>query len=126
RVIIKVMAGENWHQMVLWALDKNYGGLENLSLIPGNVGTAPIQNIGAYGIELKDVFESCEAMDVKNGKIESFDREQCRFGYRDSFFKNAGKDSYIIVSVNFRLSRRNHRLNTSYGAIADELKKNNI
>ncbi len=126
QVLIQVMAGENWHQMVLWTLDNNYGGLENMSLIPGNTGTAPIQNIGAYGVELKDNFESCEAMEITTQKIKKFTKEDCQFGYRDSFFKNAGKGKYIITSVNFRLSKRNHLLNTSYGAIETELIKQKI
>ncbi len=124
--IIKVMAGENWHQFVLWALTRNYGGLENLSLIPGNTGTAPIQNIGAYGVELKDVFISCEAMDRADQTLKTFTNAACQFGYRDSFFKNEGKDKYIITSVNFRLTKRNHNLNTSYGTIEEELKKEGI
>jgi len=126
QVLVQVMAGENWHQMVLWTLGRNYGGLENMSLIPGNTGTAPIQNIGAYGVELKDYFESCEAMEIITQKIKKFTKEDCQFGYRDSFFKNDGKGKYIITSVNFKLSKRNHVLNTSYGAIENELKKQNI
>jgi UDP-N-acetylmuramate dehydrogenase len=126
QVLIQVMAGENWHQMILWTLDHNYGGLENMSLIPGNTGTAPIQNIGAYGVELKDNFESCEAMEIATQKIKKFTKEDCQFGYRDSFFKNQGKGKYIITSVNFGLSKRNHILNTSYGAIETELKKRQI
>ncbi|MCJ7466180.1 MAG: UDP-N-acetylmuramate dehydrogenase [Maribacter sp.] len=125
-VIIRVMAGENWHQFVLWTLDRDYGGLENLSLIPGNTGTAPIQNIGAYGVELKDIFVSCEAMDRAEQGLITFYREQCQFGYRDSYFKNEGKDKYIITSVTFKLSKRNHKLNTTYGTIEDELKKEGI
>lgn len=125
-VIIKVMAGENWHQMVLWTLEQDYGGLENMSLIPGNTGTAPIQNIGAYGVELKDTFVSCEALNIATLEIEMFDKQACHFGYRDSFFKNEGKNKYIIISVNFRLTKENHLLNTSYGAIASELKNNGI
>ena len=125
-IIIKVMAGENWHQMVLWTLDKDYGGLENMSLIPGNTGTAPIQNIGAYGVELKDTFESCEALAISSLEIETFSKSACQFGYRDSFFKKEGKGKYIIVSVNFKLTKKNHRLTTSYGAIETELKKNHI
>jgi UDP-N-acetylmuramate dehydrogenase len=125
-VIIKVMSGENWHQMVLWALEQNYGGLENMSLIPGNTGTAPIQNIGAYGVELKDTFVSCDAIAISTLEHKTFDKEACQFGYRDSFFKNKGKGKYIIVSVNLRLSKRNHTLNTSYGAIDTELEKNGI
>jgi len=125
-VVIRVMAGENWHDMVLWTLEQNYGGLENMSLIPGNTGTAPIQNIGAYGVELKDTFVSCEALNVSSMEIETFSKKDCQFGYRDSFFKNEGKGKYIIVSVNFRLTKQHHILNTSYGAIEGELEKNSI
>jgi len=125
-VEIKAMAGENWHYLVLWSLDQGYGGLENLSLIPGNVGTAPIQNIGAYGVELKDVFVNCAAMEVKTGELVAFDREACQFGYRDSIFKNEAKDNYIITSVTLRLTKKNHLLHTGYGAIEEELRKNDI
>ncbi|MEZ4811797.1 MAG: UDP-N-acetylmuramate dehydrogenase [Allomuricauda sp.] len=125
-VEIKAMAGENWHGLVLWSLEKGYGGLENLSLIPGNVGTAPIQNIGAYGVELKDVFVSCAAMDMETGELVSFDREACQFGYRDSIFKNEAKNKYIITSVNLRLTKQNHALNTGYGAIEDQLQKDGV
>ena len=121
-VVLKVMAGENWHQLVLWCLDKNYGGLENMSLIPGNTGTAPIQNIGAYGVELKDVFESCNAMEIRTGELVEFDKASCQFGYRDSIFKNKAKGKYIITSVNLKLTKENHQLNTNYGAIENELK----
>ena len=119
-VQIKVMAGENWHEMVLWTLDNGYGGLENLSLIPGNTGTAPIQNIGAYGVELKDVFVSCEAVRIEDQKLVSFTKPECEFGYRDSYFKNVGKDKYVITSVTFSLTKKNHRLHTKYGAIEDQ------
>jgi len=125
-VEIKVMAGENWHQLVLWTLEHDFGGLENLSLIPGNVGTAPIQNIGAYGVELKDVFVSCAAMDMKTGELVGFDKNACQFGYRDSIFKNSAKGKYIITSVNLRLTKKNHVLQTGYGAIEAQLKENNI
>jgi len=125
-VVIKVMAGENWHEMVLWTLEQDYGGLENMSLIPGNTGTTPIQNIGAYGVELKDTFVSCEAIEVESQEIKIFSKEDCNFGYRDSYFKNKGKGKYIIVSVNLRLTKKNHLLNTSYGSIEEELVKNNI
>ena len=121
-VVLKVMAGENWHNLVLWTLDHGYGGLENLSLIPGSTGTAPIQNIGAYGVELKDVFVGCEAMNVKNQELEAFTKEDCQFGYRDSIFKNEAKGKYIITSVKLRLTKKNHSLHTFYGAIEDELK----
>ena len=125
-VLLKVMAGENWHQMVLWTLEHNYGGLENMSLIPGNTGTAPIQNIGAYGVELKDTFESCDAMEIATQQIRTFTKEDCQFGYRDSYFKNEGKGKYVITSANLRLSNNNHTLNTSYGAIEAQLEKDSI
>ncbi|MGB5554220.1 MAG: UDP-N-acetylmuramate dehydrogenase [Flavobacteriaceae bacterium] len=126
RVSIRVMAGENWHELVLWTLEHGYGGLENMSLIPGNTGTAPIQNIGAYGVELKDTFVSCEAMHMATQEIRQFSKEDCQFGYRDSYFKNEGKGKYIITSVTFSLSKRNHVLNTSYGSIEEELLKHKI
>ncbi|MAU15322.1 MAG: UDP-N-acetylenolpyruvoylglucosamine reductase [Muricauda sp.] len=125
-VEIKVMAGENWHELVMWSLEQGYGGLENLSLIPGNVGTTPIQNIGAYGVELKDVFVSCAAMDIKTGELEGFDKEACKFGYRDSIFKNEAKDKYIITSVNLKLTKKEHVLHTGYGSIENELRKKGI
>ena len=120
-VIVEAQAGENWHTFVCWTLDKGYGGLENLSLIPGNVGTAPIQNIGAYGVELKDVFVSCTALNRNNLTVQDFDLAQADFGYRSSYFKTHGKDQYIICAVRFRLTKCNHRLATSYGAISSAL-----
>jgi UDP-N-acetylmuramate dehydrogenase len=125
-VLVKAMAGENWHEFVLYCIDHSFGGLENLSLIPGKVGTAPIQNIGAYGVELKDSFESCTTLDVQTLQLRTFTREECRFGYRDSVFKNEAKGRYIITSVNFRLSKKNHRLNTSYGSIDQFLEEKGI
>lgn len=122
-VHLKVMAGENWHQLVLNCLENNYGGIENLSLIPGNTGTAPIQNIGAYGVELKDVFVSCEAINVESGKHKTFSLEKCDFGYRSSVFKTIEKGNYIITSVTLQLTKKDHNLNTGYGAIQDELTK---
>ena len=120
-VLLKIMAGENWHQMVLWTLEHNYGGLENMSLIPGNTGTAPIQNIGAYGVELKDTFVSCEGIVLATNKIESFYKDDCTFGYRNSVFKEEAKGHYIIINVTFKLKKKNHVLHTSYGAIASQL-----
>ncbi|MDT0608416.1 UDP-N-acetylmuramate dehydrogenase [Croceitalea rosinachiae] len=125
-VNIKVMAGENWHDLVLWAIEKDYGGIENLSLIPGSTGTAPIQNIGAYGVELKDVFISCEAMNIDTLELEEFSKEDCQFSYRDSIFKNSAKGRYIITSVLLKLTKQNHKLLTFYGAIEDELRKKGI
>ena len=126
KVLVKAAAGENWHEFVLWCLDHDFGGIENLSLIPGNVGTAPIQNIGAYGVELKDVFVSCDAIDINTLELISFSKDDCKFGYRNSIFKNVAKGKYIITSVTLQLSANNHELNMSYGAIASEIKKNNI
>ena len=123
---VKAMAGENWHEFVLFCIDNNYGGLENLSLIPGNVGTTPIQNIGAYGTEIKDTFVSCEAMDIATQQMVTFTKEECRFAYRESIFKGELKGKYIITSVTFRLTTNNHKINTSYGDIAAELTKNGI
>lgn len=125
-VWIECQAGENWHEFVMWTLEHNYGGLENLSLIPGNVGSAPIQNIGAYGVEIKDTFVRCEAVNINTGEPEIFEKNRCEFGYRESIFKNECKDKFIITSVIFKLSKNNHRLNTSYGNIDTELKKKGI
>tara|TARA_R100001369_G_scaffold42377_1_gene68599 strand:+ start:597 stop:1610 length:1014 start_codon:yes stop_codon:yes gene_type:complete len=120
-VVIKSMAGENWHDFVLWCLDRNYGGVENMSLIPGNIGTAPIQNIGAYGIELKDVFVSCEALNIAEQTTKTFTKSDCNFGYRESIFKQDLKGKYIITSVNLELTKVNHKLRMDYGAIKTEL-----
>ena len=125
-VWVKGQAGENWHEFVLWTIENNFGGLENMSLIPGNVGTTPIQNIGAYGTEIKDTFVSCEAMKIDTQEIKTFDNKSCHFGYRESVFKNEVKDQYIITSVVFKLTKRNHKINISYGDINAELSKNNI
>ena len=102
-VTVRAGAGENWHELVRWTLGEQAYGLENLSLIPGNVGAAPIQNIGAYGVELKDRFDSLEAVEISTGKVHRFTLEDCQFGYRDSVFKNALRDRFIITSVTFRL-----------------------
>ena len=120
-VYVKANAGENWHEFVLWCIDNNFGGVENLSLIPGNVGSAPIQNIGAYGVELKDVFESCEAMSLENYSLKTFTKKACNFGYRNSIFKQAAKGKYIITSVVLKLTKKQHKLHISYGTIASEL-----
>ncbi len=125
-VWVKANAGENWHEFVLWCIDHNYGGIENLSLIPGNVGTTPIQNIGAYGVEIKDIFSSCDAISISNQTSTTFEKEDCHFGYRESVFKNEFKNQYIITSVIFKLTKKNHKTNSSYGAIEAELAQNNI
>ncbi|MFS4416261.1 UDP-N-acetylmuramate dehydrogenase [Maribacter sp. 2307ULW6-5] len=125
-VWVRAMAGENWHDFVLWTLEHDFGGLENLSLIPGNTGTAPIQNIGAYGVELKDTFVGCEALDRNTLELVPFSKEECRFGYRDSVFKSVKKDAYIITAVTFELTKKNHRIATGYGAIESELRSRGI
>lgn len=118
--LVKANAGENWNNFVLWCLDRGLGGLENLSLIPGNVGAAPVQNIGAYGVEQKELFQSLEAVEIKSERIVNFSNEECRFGYRDSIFKHDTKNQYIILSVNYKLSKK-PALNTSYGDIQKKL-----
>jgi UDP-N-acetylmuramate dehydrogenase len=125
-VWVESQAGENWHEFVLWTIDQNYGGLENMSLIPGNVGTTPVQNIGAYGTEIKDTFVSCEAMTIANQVMKTFTKEDCNFGYRESIFKHEAKDLFIITSVVFKLTKRNHKINISYGDITNELEKQNV
>ncbi|MFA5299418.1 MAG: UDP-N-acetylmuramate dehydrogenase [Lutibacter sp.] len=121
-VFVTAEAGENWHEFVLWCISQNYGGLENLSLIPGNVGTAPIQNIGAYGVEIKDTFQQLEALEIETGKTKTFTNEACNFDYRNSVFKNELKGKYIIINVTFKLTKKNHVTNISYGAIKELLK----
>ncbi len=125
-IFVKAYAGENWHELVMFCIDNNYGGLENLSLIPGNVGTAPIQNIGAYGVELKDVFKSCEALHIETGTLRTFTKTECQFDYRDSIFKSKLKGEYIITSVIFKLTKNKHQLKTTYGAISTELESHLI
>ncbi|MGN6533334.1 MAG: FAD-binding protein, partial [Ginsengibacter sp.] len=105
-VYIKAGAGIRWHDLVMFCVKRNLGGLENLSLIPGNVGAAPMQNIGAYGVEIKDVFRELEAFHLKEKEIQKFSSDDCRFGYRDSIFKSKYKDQYAILNVTFRLSKK--------------------
>jgi len=119
-VYVKSGAGENWHQFVQYCIQRNWQGIENLSLIPGNVGASPLQNIGAYGVELKDVFYELEAFHVKEKKVRAFSVNDCAFGYRDSIFKNKLKDQFIVLNVTFRLNKI-PKFNTSYGAIEEEL-----
>ncbi|MCT2407652.1 UDP-N-acetylmuramate dehydrogenase [Chryseobacterium antibioticum] len=120
-VLVTAKAGENWHEFVMYSLEKKYGGLENLSLIPGNVGTSPMQNIGAYGTEIKDIFVGCTVLDLENLELKTFNLEQCHFGYRDSIFKQEGKGKYVILEVSFKLTKKNHHIKTEYGAIKTEL-----
>ena len=122
-VLVTAKAGENWHEFVQFCLSENYGGLENLSLIPGNVGTSPMQNIGAYGTEIKDTFAKCKVLNIETLEIEEFNKEECGFGYRDSIFKGEAKGKYVILEVTFKLSTKNHQIKTEYGAIKNELDK---
>ncbi len=121
-VYVQAGAGENWHQFVLYCLQKNLSGVENLSLIPGNVGASPMQNIGAYGVEIKDVFYELEAFHLKEKTGTRFDSIACEFGYRDSIFKRRYKDQFAILNVTFRLNKK-PQYNISYGAIEQELKQ---
>ena len=125
-VWLEVQAGEIWHDFVLFTLDQNLGGLENLSLIPGKVGSSPIQNIGAYGVEIKDTMHSLTALNLETLETETFTNADCAFGYRESVFKNQLKNKYIITSVTFKLKKAPHILHTSYGAIQQELDANQI
>ena len=116
-VYLTIGAGENWHQLVLWCVKKGYYGIENLALIPGTVGAAPIQNIGAYGVELADIFDHLDAIEIASGVKQRFNREECQFGYRDSIFKNQLKDQTVITQVGLRLSKQ-PCWNLSYPALA--------
>ena len=126
KVWVEVGSGEVWHEFVLWAVAHDYGGLENMSLIPGTVGASPIQNIGAYGVELKDVFVRLKALNLTTGKLKNFNHDACQFGYRDSIFKREEKGKWCITSVVFTLTKNPHRLNTSYGDISKTLEANGI
>ena len=120
-VRVEVQAGENWHAFICWCLEKNYGGVENLALIPGSVGAAPIQNIGAYGVELKNVFYSCKAFKMETLEEEEFFLNDCEFDYRTSIFKTTRKGQYIITSVQLELQKSPHTVHTAYGAITAQL-----
>lgn len=121
-VYVKAGAGVNWHQFVLYCIERGWGGVENLSLIPGNVGASPMQNIGAYGVETDDVFWSLEAFHLKERKLYTFTKSDCEFGYRESVFKRKYKGRFVIVSVTYQL-RKKPRFNTSYGSIEQELER---
>ncbi|HEX8332398.1 MAG TPA: UDP-N-acetylmuramate dehydrogenase, partial [Segetibacter sp.] len=120
--LVRAAAGENWHQFVLHCIKNNYAGVENLSLIPGNVGASSMQNIGAYGVEIKDVFHELEAYSIGDNKVVCFNKEDCEFGYRESIFKRKYKDKFIITSVTFKLNKT-PEYKVSYGAIEQEIEK---
>ncbi len=124
-VFVEAGAGESWNELVNYCVSHDFAGMENLSLIPGSVGASPVQNIGAYGVELKDVFESCRAFEIATHQIKTFAKEACEFGYRESVFKSSFKDLFIITAVKFKLSLQ-HQVNTTYGAITTELQHRGI
>ena len=123
---LAVASGEDWHELVLWCIEQGYGGIENMSLIPGSVGAAPMQNIGAYGKEIKDVLTYVEAVDLETLDMKRFTNEACEFGYRESIFKKAAKGKYFISSIGIRLTKQNHTINTSYGDIENWLNEQGI
>jgi len=125
-VWLKVGAGETWHDFVMHCVSKNFGGVENLSLIPGSVGAAPMQNIGAYGVEAKDTIESVNTFDFLLSIFTTINNNDCHFAYRESMFKHEGKNRYFITHVTFKLTRRNHVYRTDYGAIQENLSKMKI
>lgn len=125
-VVVEVGAGEVWHTVVVHCVDQNWGGIENLSLIPGSVGAAPIQNIGAYGVELKSVIECVEGLELSTGHKRRMTPAECQFGYRDSVFKHTLRENFFISSVTLRLTKKNHRLETQYGSLNQMLAEKNI
>jgi UDP-N-acetylmuramate dehydrogenase len=126
KINIRASAGENWHTLVMYCVQNNYGGIENLSLIPGTAGAAPMQNIGAYGVEIKETVLKVDAIDLQTGDERTFTNEECGFGYRESVFKKELKEKYFISSVTLTLTKKNHLMNVSYGAIQDTLKQMNV
>ena len=124
-IFLKIGAGENWHELVMYCVDNGWGGIENLSLIPGNTGTAPMQNIGAYGVEIKETFIELEALEISSGKIVKFNNSDCEFGYRESVFKNKMKNQYIILNITLEL-KKNPVLNINYGDVKAILESQNI
>lgn len=123
--LVEAQAGERWHDFVLWTLQQGWCGLENLALIPGSVGAAPIQNIGAYGVEIKDRMHSLQALDLHTGEVVTLNVDDCQFGYRDSLFKQQGRGRYIILSVTFKLYRQ-RELKLDYGDVAAELQQQGV
>lgn len=125
-ITLEVASGEVWHHLVQHCVNNNWGGIENLSLIPGSTGAAPIQNIGAYGVEVKDVIDTVQCIDLVSGDEHVFSNQQCKFGYRESVFKHEWKEKFFISSVTLTLTKKNHHINTQYGAIAETLKEMNV
>ena len=125
-IVLNIKSGEVWHELVMYCVHHGWGGIENLSLIPGTVGAAPIQNIGAYGVEIKEVIQNVEGIDLITGERKTFNNHECHFGYRESIFKYQLKENFFISSVTLSLTKKNHQFNTSYGAITDTLKAMNI
>ncbi len=125
-VKINIGAGENWHQVVTWAVENDFGGIENLALIPGTVGAAPIQNIGAYGVELEQVFESLELFDMRDGTFKTFDHRACKFGYRDSIFKQELKGQVVVTDVTLKLTLKKHYIEDSYSSLQSYLSEKGI
>lgn len=123
---LRAGSGENWHRLVMYCVEHNLGGIENLSLIPGTVGAAPMQNIGAYGVEIRDVIAEVEGMEMKTGRMRKFSAEECAFGYRESVFKHELKGQYFISSITLTLTKKDHRFNIHYGAIRDVLAEKKI
>lgn len=125
-ITLEVGSGENWHDLVIHCVKHDWGGIENLSLIPGTVGAAPMQNIGAYGAEIKDVLESVQVVEITSGLIVQLTKDQCQFGYRESIFKLGERGKYFISSITLTLTKQNHRLRTDYGAIREVLQKSGV
>lgn len=123
KLVVESGGGVVWNDLVQWSVNRNLGGIENLSLIPGSVGAAPMQNIGAYGVEIKDTFVKLKAMRISDGSIVEFEKDECEFGYRTSIFKTSAKDQYVIFSVQFELTKNPSSFSTHYGAIEDELER---
>lgn len=125
-VTVRAGAGVTWHEFVRYCVDRDWGGVENLSLIPGTVGAAPMQNIGAYGVEIRETVSSVDAVELASGEVRTFSNAECRFGYRESVFKNEARGRYFISSVTLSLTRRNHAINTSYGSVRELLSEKGI
>ncbi len=125
-ILVEVAAGENWNDFVIWAVENNYGGIENLSLIPGNVGAAPIQNIGAYGVELKDIFYSCSGIELDSLEEFEMKKSDCKFSYRNSIFKNELKDKVVITSIKLNLTKDNHHFNIDYKDLKENLSNSEL